>query len=88
MPGEVEHSVEYAGSAGIATAGSGRRDVAQTIRLSWTYAGVPECLQHFSPARNPSFADFAASALGAFFGGLVAVLLVVSLWKGTYLDVV
>ena len=33
-------------------------------------------LQHFSPVRHPSIADFAASALGALCGGLaVAVLL-------------
>jgi VanZ family protein len=36
---------------------------------------ILEYLQHFSPGRHPSIADFAASALGAFCGGLASALL-------------
>jgi VanZ family protein len=46
--------------------------------------GILEYLQHFSPGRHPSIVDFAASALGAFFGGLAAALLERRLWKGGY----
>jgi len=88
MPGEFEHFLAYAGSASIAVTGYGRRHTVRTIGLFWIYAGVLEDLQHFSPGRHPSVADFAASALGAFFGGLVAALFVFRRWKGAYSDVV
>jgi VanZ family protein len=39
------------------------------------YAGILEYLQHSSPGRHPSVADFAASALGALCGGLAIALL-------------
>jgi hypothetical protein len=42
----------------------------QIIGGFWVYAGILEYLQHFSPGRHPSIADFAASALGALCGGL------------------
>lgn len=88
IPGEIEHFVAYAGSASIAIAGYGRRSAVRVIVLFWGYAGVLEYLQHFSPGRHPSIADFATSALGAFFGGLAAALLVRRLWNGAYSDVV
>jgi len=89
IPGQLEHLVAYAGSASIAIAGYGRRrGTALIIGLYWIYAGVLEYLQHFSPGRHPSIADFAASALGAFFGGVVGAFLVRRLWKGAYSDVV
>jgi VanZ family protein len=47
----------------------------QIIGGFWAYAGILEYLQHFSPGRHPSIADFAASALGAFCGGLASALL-------------
>jgi len=88
MPGAFEHFLAYAGSAGIAVAGYGRSRALRTIGLFWIYAGVLEYLQRFSPGRHPSIADFAASALGAFFGGLVAALLVFRRWKGAYSGVI
>jgi hypothetical protein len=78
MPGGVEHLVAYAGSASIAVAGYGygwRWGVPRIIGLFWVYAGCLEYLQHFSPGRNPTLVDFAASALGALIGGLSMVLL-------------
>jgi len=56
----------------------------RVIVLFWGYAGVLEYLQHFSPGRHPSIADFAASALGALFGGLTAALLAHFLWRGIF----
>jgi VanZ family protein len=89
IPGKLEHFMAYAGSATIAIAGYGRRrGTARIIGLFWIYGGVLEYLQHFSPGRHPSIVDFAASALGAFFGGLAAAFLVRRLWKGAYSDVV
>jgi VanZ family protein len=88
ISGQLEHIVAYAGSASIAIVGYGRRGAVRTIGLFWIYAGVLEYLQHFSPGRHPSVADFAASALGAFVGGLAASFLVRRLWKGAYSDVV
>src|SRR6516162_9431069 len=82
IPGQLEHFVAYAGSARIAIPGYGRRGAVRIIGLFWIYAGVLEYLQHFSPGRHPSIADFAASALGAFIGGLPATLLLRRLWKG------
>jgi VanZ family protein len=81
MPGEFEHFVAYAGSASIAVTGYGRRGTVRIVGLFWIYAGVLEYLQRFSPGRHPTIVDFAASAVGAFFGGLAAALLVHRLWK-------
>jgi VanZ family protein len=76
LPGRVEHFVAYAGSAAIAVAGYGAsRGGMQIIGGFWVYAGILEYLQHFSPGRHPSIADFAASALGALCGGLAIALL-------------
>ena len=88
FPGQLEHSVAYAGSAAIAVAGYLRRGPLRIIGLFWVYAGLLEYLQHFSPGRHPAIEDFAASAFGAFAGGLAAALLVRRLWKRPYLDVV
>ena len=88
VPGQLEHFVAYAGSAGIAIAGYGRRGGVRIIGLFWIYAGVLEYLQHFSPGRHPTIVDFAASALGAFFGGLATAFLVRRRWRGAYSDVV
>ena len=75
LPGRVEHIIAYAGSSAIAMAGYGAsRGVAQIIGGFWVYAGVLEYLQHFSPGRHPSIADFVASALGALCGGLAIAL--------------
>jgi VanZ family protein len=81
MPGQLEHFVAYAGSAAIAIVGYRRRGAVGIIGSFWIYAGLLEYLQHFSPGRHPSIADFAASALGALFGGLAAALLMHCLWK-------
>ncbi len=87
IPGQLEHFLAYAGSATIAMAGYGRRRGAmRIIGLLWIYAGILEYLQHFSPGRHPSIADFAASALGALCGGLAAALLARRLRKGAYSD--
>ena len=76
LPGQFEHFIAYAGSAAIGTAGYGRsRGSLPIIGGFWVYAGVLEYLQHFSPGRHPSLEDFAASALGALFGGLGVTLL-------------
>jgi VanZ family protein len=76
FPGRVEHFVAYAGSAAIAMAGYGAsRGAMQIIGGFWVYAGILEYLQHFSPGRHPSIADFAASALGALCGGLASAVL-------------
>ena len=85
IPGELEHFVAYAGSTTIAMSGYGqRRGTVRIIGSFWLYAGVLEYLQHFSPGRHPSIADFAASALGALFGGLTSALLARFLWRGIF----
>ena len=88
FPGQLEHSVAYAGSAAIAVAGYQRGGPLRIIGLFWVYAGLLEYLQHFAPGRHSAIEDFAASAFGAFAGGLAAALLVRRLWKRPYLDVV
>jgi VanZ family protein len=88
IPGQLEHFVAYAGSASIATVGYRQRGAVRIVGLFWIYAGILEYLQQFSPGRHPSIADFAASALGALFGGLAVALLLRRLWKGAYSDVV
>ena len=75
LPGRLEHFVAYAGSAAIAVAGYGVSPGSiQIIGSFWVYAGILEYLQHFSPGRHPSIADFAASAFGALCGGLAIAL--------------
>ncbi len=78
IPGQLEHSIAYAGSATITVAGYGRRGTVRIISLFWIYAGA---LEYLPPGRHPSIADFAASA---FSGGLAAVFLVRRLWRGPY----
>ena len=76
LPGRVEHFVAYAGSAAIAVAGYGMsRGSMPIIGGFWVYSGILEYLQHFSPGRHPSIADFAASAFGALCGALATALL-------------
>jgi hypothetical protein len=59
IPGELEHIVAYAGSSIIAIAGYGQRQgTMRIIGLYWIYAGILEFLQHLSPSRHPSIADF------------------------------
>jgi hypothetical protein len=84
IPGQLEYSIAYAGSATITVAGYGRRGIVRIISLFWIYAGALEYLPHFSPGRHPSIANFAASA---FSGGLAAVFLVRRLW-GAHIRVV
>ena len=75
LPGRLEHFVAYAGSAAVAMAGYGAsRGGVQIIGGFWVYAGILEYLQHFSPGRHPSIADFVASAPGALCGGLAIAL--------------
>jgi VanZ family protein len=88
IPGQLEHILAYAGSASIATVGYGRRNALRITGLFWIYAGVLEYLQHFSPGRHSSIADFSASALGALFGGLAAVRLMRRISIGAYWHVV
>jgi hypothetical protein len=77
FPGVVEHFVAYAGSAAIAMGGYGAsRGSLQIIGGLWVYAAILEYLQRFSPGRNPTIADFVASAIGAVCGGLAVTLLV------------
>src|SRR5271156_5841148 len=74
--GRLEHFVAYAGSAAITMSGYGAsRGAMQIIGGFWAHAGILEYLQHFSPGRHPSIADFAASALEALCGGLAVALL-------------
>jgi VanZ family protein len=87
IPGQLEHLIAYAGSAGIAIAGYQRRGAVQIIGLFCIYAGILEYLQYFSPGRHSSIEDFAASALGACCGGLVAVLVARRYWKSAYSDI-
>ena len=76
LPGQIEHIIAYAGSAAVATAGYGlSRGAALIIGCFWLYASILECLQNFSPGRNPALVDFAASAFGALCGGVAVVLL-------------
>jgi VanZ family protein len=87
IPGQVEHFVAYAESASIAIAGYRQRGAARIIGSVWDFAAVLDYLQHFSPGRYRSNADFAGSALEAFLGGLATALLVGRLWKGASSDV-
>jgi VanZ family protein len=76
LPGEFEHFAAYAGSAAIAVAGYGLNGGgSRVIGFFWIYAAMLEYLQHFSPGRHPALVDFAASALGALFGGVAVVFL-------------
>jgi VanZ family protein len=84
IPGQLEHFGAYAGSASIAIGGYRQPGAVRIIGLFWIYAGILEYLQHFSPGRHPSISDFAASALGALSGGVVAALLMRRLWKGLF----
>ena len=71
FPGRLEHFVAYAGSAAIAMAGYGASRGGCRSSAAFGHMPALEYLQHFSPGRHPSIADFAASALGVFCGGLL-----------------
>jgi VanZ family protein len=48
-------------------------NVGSTLRLL-VYAAVLECLQNFSPGRNPAVGDWLASSSGSLVGSTVAHL--------------
>ncbi len=77
LPDLVNHFIAYLGSAAIATAAYRRnqRSTWMILAALCTYAAILEYLQHFSPGRYPSVADFVASAIGAFCGIAMAVML-------------
>ena len=76
LPGQLEHSIAYVGSAAIGMAGYGSsRGAVPIIGGFCLYAGILEYLQRFVPGRHPSIADFAASAVGVLCGGLAPALL-------------
>jgi len=69
LSGQQEHFLAYL-LAGLLTATATRRNadpwwVAVALAL---YAGLLELGQYFVPGRQPAFADFLASALGAVVG--------------------
>ena len=76
LSGQVAHFIAYFGSAAVGTIGYGasRGDV-RVVGSFWVYAAMLEYLQHFSPGRDPSIEDFAASGLGALCGGIAVALL-------------
>jgi VanZ family protein len=74
ISGELEHFAAYAATASVATVAYGRSySGTRIIGLIWAYAGILECLQHFSPGRHPAMGDFAASGSGAWCGGIAVV---------------
>ena len=66
LGGHVEHAVAYAGTTFLVAAAYGGR--ARIIAGMLAYAAALEFLQHFSPGRTPSLADFASSAIGIMAG--------------------
>ena len=83
LPGPVNHFVAYAGAAAIATLGYGSASGAlfPIPTMLCAYGGVLEYLQHFAPARDPTFLDFVASAVGTLSGGIATAILWPRLWK-------
>lgn len=84
LGGEYEHWIAYALVGGAFAAG-------YSAKRAWLFAGLAltgsaailELLQNLIPGRTPELAGFLASALGAWFGILLAALRVFFLRKPT-----
>jgi VanZ family protein len=72
--GHVEHVAAYAGTALLIRLGYPDRKVAWIVAALVVYAAVLECLQNFSPGRNPAVGDWLASSSGSLVGSTVAHL--------------
>jgi len=84
LPGELEHFVlcridDYRDGRVWATAEYGADH-----RVILVIRGRPRVSSALFAGPDPSIADFAASALGALFGGLTAALLARFLWRGIF----
>jgi VanZ family protein len=72
IPGLLEHFIAYAGSAAIAMAATaGEKAACGSLAIF----GYTPASWRFSPGRDPSIADFVASAIGALCGGAAVALL-------------
>jgi VanZ family protein len=74
------HAVEYAGLAGLLVLGfthvgtmGMRRSALLAILLAAAYGATDEIHQAFVPSRHASWLDWAADAIGALVGGILAV---------------
>lgn len=75
LPDLANHFIAYAGTAAIAAAGCGTdRRRPWLLAALCVYAAILEWLQRFSPGRDPSVADFLASAIGTLCGGTVGAI--------------
>jgi hypothetical protein len=70
LPG-LEHSIAYAGTAGLLVLGYPGQGVWLIIGSLSAYSGLMEVLQSFSPGRHPAISGVLWSSAGAVVGGLI-----------------
>jgi hypothetical protein len=70
LPG-LEHSIAYAGTAGLLVLGYPGQAVWLIIGSLSAYSGLMEVLQSFSPGRHPAISAVLWSSAGAVVGGLI-----------------
>lgn len=68
LSGHVEHAMAYAGTALLLRLGYPEHKVWRTALALVLYAGMLEYLQHYSPGRGPTVADWLASSTGVPIG--------------------
>lgn len=78
MSGAMEHAAAYfvlgilAALAFLPNPVARRADIAKLAAFNAAYAGLLECLQFVVPGRVPGILDFAAGAIGAIAGTVLA----------------
>ena len=80
LPG-LEHSVAYAGTAGLLVVGYPRQAVWLIVGSLSAYSGLMEVLQSFSPGRHPGIDGMLWSSSGAVVGGYIVSSLSRSMYQ-------
>jgi VanZ family protein len=75
LPGQIEHTVAYCGTAGLFVLGYGARRWWRIALPLVALGGVLEIGQSWIPGRTAQVVDFAASGTGALLGTLAGMLL-------------
>jgi VanZ family protein len=75
VDGHIEHFTAYFGTMLVVEMAYGPAvGLRRPVLLLIVYAGILELGQNFVPGRHAAVADFAASSLGAFVGGIAGLV--------------
>jgi hypothetical protein len=84
LPSGIEHTIAYAGTAGLMALSYPRRSVWWIVLLLFAYSGILEILQALSPDRHPGIDGALWSGARACIGGIAAGGLRATEWWKTH----